>query len=244
MKSIYIFIFFLFSSLVFAQNQSNQSFNKAKKLLEKKVFNKNKITIYCNASFTSLKNVIPPKGFKSDKYKKRSRRIEWEHVVPAENFGRTFKEWREGDPLCVTKKGKAFKGRNCASKLNVEYRYMQSDMFNILPAIGSVNALRRNYNFTLQPGVANSFGSCEMKIKNKKAEPPEVARGQIARIYMYMDATYPRYSISKQQRKLMNAWDKMYPVDSWECERTKKITKLQQSTNAIVQQQCIANNLW
>jgi len=27
--------------------------------------------------------------------KSRSLKVEWEHVVPAENFGNPFKEWRD-----------------------------------------------------------------------------------------------------------------------------------------------------
>jgi len=59
------------------------------------------------------------------------------------NFGRTFKEWRDGNAQCVNSKGKSFKGRRCAEKVNKEYRYMQADMFNLYPAIGAVNALRK-----------------------------------------------------------------------------------------------------
>ena len=163
-----------------------------------------------------------PLGFTADKYVKRAKKIEWEHVVPAENFGRTFKEWRLGDELCVDSKGKSFKGRKCAEKVNYKYRYMQADMFNLYPAIGAVNALRKNYNFTMLPGEKSDFGSCEMKVDSKKAEPPIIARGRIARTYLYMEDAYGNYNMSKQQRQLMNAWDKMYPVDSWECERAKK----------------------
>lgn len=244
MKYIYLSICLLLSFSSFAQNQTNQSFNKAKKMLERNVYDKHRITLYCAAAFDSSKHVISPVGFQSLKYEKRSKKIEWEHVVPAENFGRTFKEWRDGDPQCINSKGKFFKGRKCAEKVNIEYRYMQADMFNLFPAIGSVNALRSNYNFAMQPGEVNDFGSCEMKIANRKAEPPKSARGKIARTYMYMESNYSRYSMSRQQRQLMNAWDKQYPVDSWECERTKKIAALQKGDNEVVQERCIANNLW
>jgi len=144
----------------------------------------------------------------------------------------------------VSKSGKSFKGRKCAEKVNTEYRFMQADMFNLYPAIGSVNALRSNYNFTMLPGTANSFGSCAMKIENRKAEPPIGARGKIARAYLYMDEAYNRYSMSKKQVQLMTAWDKMYPVDELECLRTKKITDIQGSKNTIVQNRCIKNSLW
>jgi deoxyribonuclease-1 len=121
---------------------------------------------------------------------------------------------------------------------------MQADMFNLYPAIGSVNALRSNYNFTMLPAEESSFGSCAMKINNNKAEPPIEARGRISRTYLYMEQAYTRYSMSSQQQKLMNAWDKMYPVDKWECDRAKKISVLQGNKNLVVESRCASKGLW
>ncbi|MPY24353.1 endonuclease [Shewanella sp. YLB-07] len=225
-------------------NESNPSFNKAKKMLERQVYQDHRETVYCGASFDANKNITPPIGFTTTKHVKRAKRVEWEHVVPAENFGRAFSEWREGHGQCVDSKGKSFKGRKCAEKMNVEYRYMQADMFNLFPAIGAVNAMRSNYNFTMLPGVNSEFGSCQMKIDNRKAEPPVSARGRIARTYLYMDNTYPKYSMSKQQKQLMNAWDKTYPVSAWECQRVKRIEALQKSKNPITQSRCETAGLW
>ena len=235
---ISLFIVISITTSALAANQDIQSFSKAKKILEKKVYNNHRTTLYCGAKFDTKKKVTPPKGFTTTKYVKRAKKIEWEHVVPAENFGRTFSEWRDGHKKCINSKGKAFKGRKCAEKMNTEYRRMQSDMFNLYPAIGAVNALRSNYNFTILPSEKSDFGSCAMKIDNRKAEPPEVARGRIARIYLYMDAAYKRYKMSKSQRQLMNAWDKMYPVDAWECARANKISSLQKSENNVVKSRC------
>lgn len=170
---------------------------------------------------------------------KRAKKVEWEHVVPAENFGRAFSEWRDGHSNCVDSKGKLFKGRKCTEKLNKEYRYMQADMHNLFPAIGAVNALRSNYNFVMLPGeVKSDFGSCDMRIDSRKAQPPEIARGSIARTYMYMEMTYPKYKMSKQQSQLMEAWDKQYPVSKWECKRSKRIEKLQGNANQVVDSRC------
>ena len=168
----------LYYSCTLAANQEIDSFNKAKRLLETQVYNNHRTTIYCGAEFGPDKKVMPPKGFITAKYINRSKKIEWEHVVPAENFGRTFTEWRDGHKLCVNGKRKPFKGRRCAEKVNTEYRYMQSDMYNLYPAIGAVNALRSNYSFTVLPAAQSDFGSCDMKVDNRKAEPPERARGQ------------------------------------------------------------------
>ena len=94
------------------------------------------------------------------------------------------------------------------------------------------------------PDENSDFGSCNMKIENKKAEPPVRTSGRIARTYLYMDDTYSKYSMSRQQRQLMNAWDKMYPVDGWECLLAKRITELQRSDNMVVQSRCEAKGLW
>ncbi len=228
----------LFTGAAYAANTSNTSFNKAKKMLERNVYYDHRETLYCGARFDEKKKVIIPEGFKTTKHVKRAKKVEWEHVVPAENFGRTFSEWRDGHELCVNSKGKSFKGRKCAEKMNTEYRYMQADMFNLFPAIGAVNAMRSNYNFVMLPDVRSEFGSCPMKIDSRKAEPPVSARGRIARTYFYMEMTYPRYKMSKQQRQLMTAWDKQFPVEAWECERNKRITKMQKSVNKVMESRC------
>ena len=228
----------LFSFEATAKNETIQSFSKAKKQLETKVYQDHRETLYCGADFDSKKNIASPIGFHTEKHVKRSKRVEWEHVVPAENFGRTFVEWREGDKQCVSSKGKSYKGRKCANKVNEEYRFMQADMYNLYPAIGAVNAMRSNYNFTMLPDVKSEFGSCPMKIDNRKAEPPTEARGLIARTYLYMDDTYARYKMSKSQKQLMNAWNKMYPVSNWECKRAKRIESIQGNKNEVIVSLC------
>jgi len=115
---------------------------------------------------------------------------------------------------------------------------MQADMYNLFPAIGSVNAYRSNFNFVMMPKEKSDFGACDMRIENKKAQPPVESRGRIARTYLYMDDAYKRYSMSKAQRTFMNAWDKQYPVSNWECKRNDRIAKLQRSDNQVMLSRC------
>ena len=241
-KSIMVFLLaalVMTSEAQAAGNEWNDSFSKAKKTLERQIYHDHRITLYCGAAFDEKKNVTLPEGFTAAKHEKRAGKLEWEHVVPAENFGQAFAEWREGDAQCVDNRGKAFKGRKCAEKVNKDYRYMQADMYNLYPAIGAVNALRQNYNFQMLPGEKPDFGSCEMRIADRKAEPPIRSRGQIARTYKYMaDAYAPRYRMSRQQTQLMDAWDKMYPVDAWECTRARRIERLQGNENPFVKERC------
>jgi deoxyribonuclease-1 len=239
--------FFLLAALLLpalalaAGNTTNDSFARSKKMLGQ-VYADHRITFYCGAEYDAQGNVTLPDGIVIPI--KRANRIEWEHVVPAENFGRAFEEWRDGSPECVDNKGKEFKGRKCAEKVNAEYRLMQADMYNLYPAIGAVNAMRSNYNYAMLPGEPATFGSCEMKIADRKAEPPARARGQIARTYFYMQDSYSRYHMSKQQEQLMGAWDRQYPVDAWECTRAKRIESLQGNENRFVKQPCVDAQIW
>ncbi len=227
-------------------NTTLQSYSRAKKILENDIYRhqQERITLYCQAVFDEKKNITLPPGFTTQKHKQRAQRVEWEHVVPAENFGRTFKEWRQGDPLCQDTKGKEFKGRKCAERANEDYRHMQADMYNLYPSVGAVNASRVNYNFMVLPHSQNTFGICPMKIDNRKVEPPPAARGKIARVYLYMEQAYSRYKMSPSQRKLMYAWSAVHPVTQDECTRTKRIESLQGNENMVVKDLCIDRGLW
>lgn len=228
-----------YTSNTYAQNLSITSFREAKEVLLNQVYFDNRETLYCGAKFDMKKQVNHPIGFTSKAFRKRSEKIEWEHLVPAENFGRTFSEWKDGHTKCLSNKGKLFKGRRCAEKINMEFRYMASDMYNLFPAIGSVNALRSNHNFAiLDDNIRSNFGSCDIRIYNKKAQPPKEARGRIARAYLYMENTYSRYQMSSSQRKLMQAWHKAYPISLWECQRAARIKKIQNSIHFIYDKYC------
>jgi deoxyribonuclease-1 len=55
---------------------------------------------------------------------------------------------------------------------------------------------------------------------------------------MYMEQAYPKYKMSKQQRQLMQVWDKQDPVSKWECKRSKRIENLQGNANTVVDSRC------
>lgn len=241
MKFLYLVVFlFLLPAMAFsAGNESIPSFNKAKKILLQDIYSDYRQTFYCKSDFDARKKVFHTNGYIPVKDDKRANRLEWEHVVPAHAFGQSFREWREGDPQCVNSKGKAFKGRKCTEKMNPLFRYMQADMHNLVPAIGEVNGLRSNYSFAMIPGEERRFGSCDMEISNRKAEPPEEIRGEIARTYFYMNEAYPgRGIISNKNRKLFEAWDRQDPVSAWECTREKRIREIQGNENPFVRSRC------
>jgi deoxyribonuclease-1 len=55
---------FIFSFASVAEgNTSNDSFNKAKKMLERQVYQDHRQTLYCGAKFDAKKNIEAPVGF-------------------------------------------------------------------------------------------------------------------------------------------------------------------------------------
>ena len=219
-----------------AGNETNDSYNRAKKMLEREVYFDHRVTIYCEAEFDERKNTDLPAGFEPPSHPKRSDRVEWEHAVPVENFGRAFPEWRDGSPECIDNRGKAFKGRKCAEKANMTFRYMQSDMHNLFPAIGSVNAVRGNKQYSELEGDGD-FGLCTAKVNGNHFEPPDHAKVQLARAALYLAREYPQYRLSAQQR-LFEAWDRKFAPDEWECRRAARIERLQGNANIFVKERC------
>ena len=84
-----------------------------------------------------------------------------------------------------------------------------------------------------------SFGGCKAVVAGRKFEPMDIAKGIVARVYMYMDQSYPgRGVISGTNRKLYEAWDKQFPVTEWECKRADKIKKIQGNENSFLKERC------
>lgn len=164
-------------------------------------------------------------GYSVRKNANRAGRIEWEHVMPAWEFGHQRQCWQHG-------------GRKNCSK-DADYRRIESDLHNLQPAIGEVNGDRNNFQYSQWNGGEQPYGQCSMKVdfKEKLAQPPERARGAIARTYFYMRDQY-HLRLSRQQTQLFSVWDKQYPVTAWECERDNRIAQVQGNHNAYVQQAC------
>jgi deoxyribonuclease-1 len=222
-----------------AGNETIPSFSKAKKLALV-LHLEHPFTIYCGCRYVGKKIDLKSCGYEPHKNAKRAERLEWEHVVPAENFGRSFSEWRNPPDYCVQKHKKS---RKCA-ETNSEFAHMEADLYNLWPEIGELNGLRNNYSMAALGGAANnpaskSFGGCRAVVSGKKFEPMDQAKGVVARTYMYMDLSYPgRGVISNKNRKLFDAWDKQFPVSSWECRRADKIRRVQGNENPVLSARC------
>jgi len=201
--SAFLFVFFI-SNLNFAYGKEFNSFSTAKKHLISQVDNKTK-TIYCGCSIKKEGKKLTPItnecGYKprleltrSGKVNVRAKRIEWEHIVPAWEFGHQLQCWQNG-------------GRKNCIKMNEKFKKMESDINNLAPAIGEINGDRSNYRFGMLSDTPKRYGSCDVKIdfKQRVIEPPVKARKRIAEAYFYMQKTYG-LRLSKKQKQLFNVW--------------------------------------
>lgn len=220
----------------------NESFSQSKKDLER-IYADHAITFYCGCKYDKRKkgNMIDRSscGYvprnpitKSGKVNPRTTRIEWEHVVPAENFGRQFTCWRDGAPECVDSKGRSFKGRKCCEKSNQQFRIMQADMHNLVPAIGELNGDRSNLRYDFEEAQKGQYGECrfEVDFDQDRARIKKDIRGDVARTYLYMSDRY-KMKLSPQELNKFSAWNKEDPVDAWEIEKNKRIKVIQGNEN-------------
>ncbi|MCW7555273.1 endonuclease [Endozoicomonas gorgoniicola] len=208
----------------FSAPSAPKSFSQAKREAEK-IYHTHMTSFYCDCEFRREgKKLVPDLescGYEIRKQEARANRIEWEHVVPAWEFGHQLQCWQDGGR------------RNCGK--NEKFRRMEADLHNLTPAVGEVNGDRSNYRFGFLLDTPEMYGQCDFKVnfKERKAQPPIAKRGKIARIYLYMEDRYP-FRLSDGQRKLYEAWDKMYPPTEWEVQRNDKISRVQGWENPYV----------
>ncbi|EAH4572181.1 deoxyribonuclease [Campylobacter lari] len=209
----------LFSSLsLLASDNFNESKKELVKLYES-LGSTYQYDFYCNAPFKANKkgkytkfevvksDLYTPRNeyTKKGKINQRAKRIEWEHIMSAQNFGKHLPCWREG-------------GRK-ACQNDPLFTKMEADKQNLVPAIGEVNGDRSNFRYAEAPLNLEytQYGNCKVytDFKLKRFYPANYSKGWIARSYLYMSKTY-NIRLSDQERKLMESWDKQYPMSEKE----------------------------
>ncbi len=228
MKPLYAATLLLISSVAVAEHPS--SFSAAKRILDRQIYTGNdRVTFYCGCDYAPAPNPNKPSrtrltpdadscGLKPRKNADRAGRIEWEHIVPAWEFGHQLQCWQKG-------------GRKACQK-DPKFRMMEADLYNLVPAVGELNGDRSNHRFGMIAGEPRKYGACDFEVdfKQRVAEPPKSVRGDIARTYFYMADRYG-LRISRKQRQLFEAWSRTDPVDDAERARAKRIEATQGNGN-------------
>ena len=190
-------------------------------------------TLYCGCKYNDKKKVdystcdFQPRDNPRRKSFKRAESVEWEHIVTAHNMGHFLPCWQEG-------------GRKNCSANDTLFKILEGELHNLYPSIGEVNGDRSNFMYSQWTNNPTPmYGNCKtiVDFQMKKVQPREEIRGLIARVHFYMEKTYG-IKLSSQDRKLFEAWDKMYPVTEKECERDRRIFKVQGDHNPFVFEKC------
>lgn len=115
------------------------------------------------------------------------------------------------EKICVKYNGELFKGARCCREKDEIYTAYDRDLFNIM-------IIR----------------------KDKKREfenPPLIAKGNIARVYLYLNAQYG-LGLSFEEQSRYFKWHQLDSVDEKECEMHQKIFELQGRENPWIKSSC------
>jgi deoxyribonuclease I len=233
-----LFLVFAANGAAEAPPRPLQTFEAAKKVARDGIYAGHHTDFYCGCAFTPNASGSGGKidasacGYKPRKNKARGKVLEWEHVVPAYFFGRSRACWKTGHAKCVKADGTTYKGRTCCNQVDKTFRRIQADLHNLTPAVGELNGDRSNKAFGDVTGESRKYGACDFEIGGSPAvtEPPDDVRGDAARIWFYMSATYG-IKITDVQRKQFAHWSNNDPVDQWEQLRNKRIEAAQGNKN-------------
>ncbi len=163
--------------------------------------------------------------YKGTKYVDRGRKIEWEHITPASWFVSADAEihdaWFNGHPDCITSGGTEYKSRKCASKVSVLFNEMEADMYNLVPVIGALNAMRSSKPYGLIEGEEREFGeTLDIEINSTTIEVSEDKRGDVARVLIYMNAKYGViFPDHENTETMLKVWIEADPEDEWELQK-------------------------
>lgn len=188
-----------------------------------KVYAGHQVTFYCGCVYADKVPDLASCGMDQADLGPRAERTEAEHVVPASAFGRTRACWTEG-------------GRKNCEKVDPVFKAFNSDLNNLVPVVGDVNGDRSDFSMGLLEGENTAYGACDFEVSrdDDMVEPAPAVRGDIARVYLYIETTYG-LSLTEGSRRLFLAWHKADPPDAWEQERDDRIFAIQGTRNPFVQ---------
>ncbi|STX38686.1 endonuclease [Legionella feeleii] len=196
------------------------------------IFDSHRETLYCGCTYNQQHQIdLASCHMNAAQTHKRAARVEWEHMMPAENFGKQFKCWREA--VC-RKDGKPYKGRRCCEKIDPDFKQAEAELYNLWPAEGVVNQARSNYRYAELAGNTDFLG-CSFKIDRKlrQVEPDDHIKGVVARANLFMADKY-NIKLSAAQRQLFEIWDKRFPPDAWEKQWASKVAAIEGYSNPYI----------
>ena len=98
------------------------------------------------------------------------------------------------------------------------------DLHNLAPSIGQVNALRSNDRYADLSDDVSDFGGCPIEDAKGQFEPPNCKKGDVARVWLYMQDRYG-LEITAVEQDMFEQWSEADPVSPWESLREKRVAE-------------------
>lgn len=222
--------------IFFHHPKAPDNFIEAKKIANG-IFADKPITLYCGCRYDIRTHKIDLNSchMQAAYPIKRAHQMEWEHMMPAENFGRQLTCWRK--KICTAEKGMAFKGRKCCERISETFNKMEAELYNLWPSVGVVNQARSNFRYTQFSANFRYkyFYGCPIIIDaySRKVEPRAEAKGIVARANLFMAQRY-QIKLSRTQQMLFESWNKQHPPDNWEKSWAKQIAGIEGYANPYI----------
>lgn len=168
---------------------------------------------YTRTAFTNELYVYDPTTCMDKNYVKGdpSRSVIFTRIVSEERMLQARKCGRE--KTCTNHLGKPYGGSLCCRKTDPVYKAFDSDILNIIPIT-------------------------KESLKKLK-EPPLHFKGNIARVYLYINAQYGLNLSYEEQIKYLS-WHALDKVDEKECKIYKQVYKIQKHKNPWIESGCEA----
>jgi len=166
---------------------------------------------YTRTAFSNEVYVYDPTSCMDKFYVKdnKKRTVFFVRIVPEERVYRTRPCGRE--KICEKYNKERYSGARCCRLSDKLYQAYNRDLFNILPMV-------------------------EANVKHMQ-EPPLHMRGNIARVYLYMNAQYG-LNLSYEEQIRYLKWHKQDKVDEKECKLYRQIVDLQGNINPWIESAC------
>ena len=161
--------------------------------------------------------------------------MSWMQIVPDSFYGRHKACMIETPCINIFSK-EAFGSPLCCRRIDTQYREMEADLFNLVPVVSSLAVLQKGRIFGEVKIPTERLG--DVKMDENYLEPPNSVKGDVARVYLYMDARYG-LELTPEQRKVFLNWHKEDGADVKECRLAKLFQKIQGGKNPWLETWCL-----
>jgi len=130
---------------------------------------------------------------------------------------------------------------------------MRSDLHHLMPTFMHPNSVRGRMPFAeVSDHDADYSNSAGAKRGSNGFEPPDVAKGRVARAMFYFYTRYLGYNIIpssfardfwNNRIELLLRWNREYPPDAWEIQRNERVEIVQGNRNPFIDDPTLAERI-